>query len=88
MDIQKEYDQAQNKALLEKKKEQINVPPQLRSPHHLVSKTILAFENANVDEIGRLIPRKNDGLHIRVSPKMLNRSLRIMDKIIKICRRK
>jgi hypothetical protein len=80
--IQEGYKSAQEQAMLEKQKDHIHVPAQLRNPHPLVAKTVLAYEHARQGNAGIFIPR-NNLLDITVSPKSLNRALRIMDALIK-----
>lgn len=61
----------------------VRVPKALRKPHALVKNNLSVFSKAKPDEYGVVTIRKNSCLDIRVSPKLLKRSLRIMDGLFK-----
>lgn len=60
----------------------IEVSERLQNPHPLVAKTRSLMKQKNPYESG-LVLDKQDGLDIRVSPKLIGRALRIMDAVIK-----
>jgi hypothetical protein len=64
-------------------KNRITVPKSLKSPHLLVKKTKEILKEISPDEYGVLRPWRKNCLNIRVSPRSLNRALRIMDTLIK-----
>jgi hypothetical protein len=72
----------------EKKSDRIEVSPNLRGAHQLVSAARYAIENGYIDGCGRMraawTVRNREGcLDIRVSKQMLPRALRIMDALVK-----
>jgi hypothetical protein len=62
---------------------EIKVPQKLRSPHPLIAETRDSFAQPKPDKYGRFRPWKKRYLDIRVTPRSLNRALRIMDALIK-----
>lgn len=61
----------------------VKVPQRLRNPHPLVRNTMDYLDGAVPDEYGVLNVKTEGCLDLRVSPKALNRSLRILDAVIK-----
>lgn len=68
-----------------KKKKPIKVPNQLYSPHPLILEAKKALAKAETNQYGILDKWGKNYLDIRVSPKTLNRALRIMNSIVKFC---
>lgn len=69
--LQKEIDSLKN----------LNVKQKLIKPHPLIQLTQKRLNDKSVDQFGRIIKRRGM-LDVRVSPKSLNRALRILDSII------
>ena len=61
----------------------INVCQKLRLPHPLVAESRDSFSVSDIDKYGRFRPWKKRYLDMRITPKTLRRSLRIMDTLIK-----
>jgi len=61
----------------------VKVPKALHKPHTLVKNTLNVLSKTKPDEYGVVTVRKNSCLGMRVSPKLLKRSLRIMDGLLK-----
>jgi len=61
----------------------IKVHDNLEDPHRIIKKTEKALLRAKPDERGSILPSGKRTLDIYVTPKHLNRSLRIMDAILK-----
>jgi hypothetical protein len=61
----------------------VKVPKTLRNPHPLVENTNQFLSKAKPDDYGVFRVRKNNCVDLRVSPRMLNRSLRIWDGLLK-----
>lgn len=61
----------------------ISVPLSIDSPHPLIKKSAQAFKKLKPDDKGRLNSFQRDGLNISVYPESVDRSLLIMDTLIK-----
>jgi len=61
----------------------VKVPKTLRNPHQLAQNKMKYLSEARLDDYGVFRVRRKDCVDLRVSPQMLNRSLRIWDGILK-----
>jgi hypothetical protein len=63
--------------------QKIEVPDRLTNPHHLLKVHLEEWRSSKVDDYGAIWSGDIRQLNIRVSPKSLNRALRIMDTLFK-----
>ena len=63
--------------------DKIKVSKTLEDPLRIIKRTEKALGKARHDDRGNLVPRGNGVLNISVTPKQLDRALRIMDAVLK-----